>query len=1024
MKADLLRNPYLIRILTSFLLFFLNTVSAAPVTVRGRVFDETGQAVIGAVVALKSDATKAVATDLNGNFQLVGLSPGKEVLVISYLGYDKKEIEVNLEEGKLEFIETTLNPTQNQISEVVVERKANRASDKYYERIKINSASSIDFLSSEVIRKSGDANVGAAVARVPGVSTNGSFLTVRGIGDRYIKTTVNGAVIPTLDPFTNNIKLDIFPSALIDNLVITKTASAEYPADWAGAYISLETKDYPDKLTVFLESSFGYNPQSTFQDILSSKRSNTDVWGFDSGLRDYDHSRFTQVNLEPSPYQEFEGLGLGDYFQSLGINDKTPWNDTYTRLGLVELGLLPAGLFNDPAAVAAAQQEFETGDYRDRALVNMNQKAISANKAFNNNWTGENRKGPVNFSQNLAIGNQVNFLGRPLGFFTGIRYSSQAQFDPLSTQNRAIVDANGERGLELSSVQSNTREANGWSALLNLSYKLHQNHSVSFLFMPNVTGTNNLRNGIDTANGVYDLYNTDQFYEHRRQLVYQAKSEHLFAKLKTRMELNYSYTDGYSEAPDFKNLNYGRIPGTDDYLIGGLLAIRRFYRYLDDNVADAALKFETSVNEKPGYSRKIKYGGFSTRSDKQNRQYEYFLNFGPTAQGGFKNNDVAGYFSEEDFGFSDFVNNGDTSKTVEKFYRRVNLDSYRTFGNSHIYGGYLCTDYALLRNLRITGGLRIEKTEMYADVFKFDSLGYGINDQRRLQLEDLFIVNPGELDVMPILPSAGLIWRVFGTEEAPFNLRLNFSKTVARPSIRELTETLIYDYEFRNNVFGNSNLKMAEIFNYDTRAEKYFDNADYIALSVFYKGFRNHIEQIKTLQGFSWQNAESAEVYGIEIDGRKKIVEGLEFRTNLTFVKSMTTVVNQFLSIERGIKTFTPIDTVTRQMFGQAPYVVNTMLTYTSDKYKLNASLGYNVQGPRLVVVSADLTPNVFEMPRHLVDIRVSKQFGKWITVAASVRDLLNSPIRRSYKYPEGYTLDFDRFTYGTNYQLSISYRI
>jgi outer membrane receptor protein involved in Fe transport len=303
-------------------------------------------------------------------------------------------------------------------------------------------------------------------------------------------------------------------------------------------------------------------------------------------------------------------------------------------------------------------------------------------------------------------------------------------------------------------------------------------------------------------------------------------------------------------------------------------------------------------------------------------------------------------------------------------------------------------------------------------------LGYGINDQRRLQLEDLFIVNPGELDVMPILPSAGLIWRVFGTEEAPFNLRLNFSKTVARPSIRELTETLIYDYEFRNNVFGNSNLKMAEIFNYDTRAEKYFDNADYIALSVFYKGFRNHIEQIKTLQGFSWQNAESAEVYGIEIDGRKKIVEGLEFRTNLTFVKSMTTVVNQFLSIERGIKTFTPIDTVTRQMFGQAPYVVNTMLTYTSDKYKLNASLGYNVQGPRLVVVSADLTPNVFEMPRHLVDIRVSKQFGKWITVAASVRDLLNSPIRRSYKDPEGYTLDFDRFTYGTNYQLSISYRI
>jgi hypothetical protein len=111
-------------------------------------------------------------------------------------------------------------------------------------------------------------------------------------------------------------------------------------------------------------------------------------------------------------------------------------------------------------------------------------------------------------------------------------------------------------------------------------------------------------------------------------------------------------------------------------------------------------------------------------------------------------------------------------------------------------------------------------------------------------------------------------------------------------------------------------------------------------------------------------------------------------------------------------------------MFGQAPYVFNTLISYTHEKTGLTASAGYNVQGPRLVVVSADLTPDVYEMPRHLVDLRISKTIYKGMSVSIAVRDLLNSPIRRSYKYPEGYSLDFDRFTYGTNYQISFSYRI
>ncbi|MBK7042178.1 MAG: TonB-dependent receptor plug domain-containing protein [Bacteroidetes bacterium] len=135
------------------------------------------------------------------------------------------------------------------------------------------------------MKKIGDTNVTTAVSRVSGVSTNGSFITVRGIGDRYVLTAINGSQIPTLDPFTNNIKLDIIPSSLVDNVIISKTASPDLPGDWTGAYISVETKDYPEKMSLNIETTVGYNQNSSFRDILANQPALLTGWDMimDSG---------------------------------------------------------------------------------------------------------------------------------------------------------------------------------------------------------------------------------------------------------------------------------------------------------------------------------------------------------------------------------------------------------------------------------------------------------------------------------------------------------------------------------------------------------------------------------------------------------------------------------------------------------------------------------------------------------------------------------------------------------------------
>jgi hypothetical protein len=232
---------------------------------------------------------------------------------------------------------------------------------------------SLDYISAETIKRTGDGNVIAAVSRITGVSTFGGFITVRGIGDRYVKSTINGSRIPTLDPFTNNIKLDLFPANLVDNIVITKTASADLPGDWAGAFLSVETKDYPEKFTVNVETTIGYNSQSTFQDIVSSPRSSTDWLGFDNGLRTIKHEKPAYYDLDNFKYQEFSALGLKDYYNSMGITENTPWdvvdrNSIYTRLALVKLGFLGKAEFYDQEAISKAVSDYNASDLKQQGL--------------------------------------------------------------------------------------------------------------------------------------------------------------------------------------------------------------------------------------------------------------------------------------------------------------------------------------------------------------------------------------------------------------------------------------------------------------------------------------------------------------------------------------------------------------------------------------------------------------------------------------------------------------------------------
>ena len=110
---------------------------------------------------------------------------------------------------------------------------------------------------------------------------------MRGLGDRYSKTALNGIEVPSLDPDKNAVQMDMLPTNLIDNIQVVKSFSPDLPGSFSGGYVNLVTKDFPDELSVRFSASMGFNEQASFNNNnIGSPRGGTDFLGIDDGTRD------------------------------------------------------------------------------------------------------------------------------------------------------------------------------------------------------------------------------------------------------------------------------------------------------------------------------------------------------------------------------------------------------------------------------------------------------------------------------------------------------------------------------------------------------------------------------------------------------------------------------------------------------------------------------------------------------------------------------------------------------------------
>lgn len=916
---------------------FLASVSAIAQStgrVAGKVLNEKNEPVSGAAVTVKG-SPRGTATAVDGSFLLV-LPVGKYQLSFTAIGYATKEVsDVEVSANAVYELNIILTATSKQLEDVVVRTTSSARRETFNAAIAFqrNTNTVASVVSAEAIRRSADRNTGEVLKRTPGASLQeGRFIVVRGLADRYNQAMLNGILLTSTEPDRKTFSFDVIPSAIIDNLVINKAFVPEYPGEWAGGLIQVNTTDIPTRNYFNLQVGTGVNTQSTGKPFLRDASGGKLDW--------------------------------------LGIEDGTR--------------ALPAGY--------TTKTGFDTLSHIQK---------IAIGRQLRNSWAPKQITAPVNFSFQANGGFSAGLFGKKLGGMAAIIYSNNS---------RMIEQANNSNEIDEIThvVTANYRlDDNRYvkditlGGLGGLSLQFDRNNKVSLKSMVNINTTDAVteRSGIDFTRD--DEMKGNEFTFRQNTFVStQLTGEH---KIATPMVLkwygSFNILDGY--VPDQRRISYARPRGSSDAyraVISSTLSQQsgsRIYQNLSDYIYTAGGDLNYSFDWL-GQRQSVKAGYMIQVKD---RLYDakLFANYLPFDNDALRQLPAGQIFAPENFG------NGEDNQFA---FNAIKGSSFRYMANTILNAGFLQFDNQFSRQFRLVWGLRVED---------YDQL---VGSVKTWDPRHTHVV------VRDYLPGLNATYKFNGKT----NLRFSASQTVIRPELRELAFLNLYDFELNASVQGNPKLNRTRITNLDLRYELYPRSGEVLTVAVFYKQFKDAIEQLFSpgIGGsgtFSYQNADKARAYGAELEFRKKLDffgfgKNLSFQANASYINSR--VEDKKFNIHRTLQ-------------GQSPYLLNLGLLYDLPKHDFNATLLYNQVGERIYLVgdktAGSGVPDIYEAPRPLLDLQLAKKFlQKKLEIKLNITDILN---QTQYYYQNAGTresfqkeMDPSRFTRrsGTTFNLTFNY--
>ncbi len=684
--------------------------------------------------------------------------------------------------------------------------------------------------------------------------------------------------------------------------------------------------------------SFDIFPANLLDNLLIFKTATPDLPGEWAG-------GVVQLNTKEIPQEGFSSLSISTSYNSQSTGEKylsyqggkTDWLgfDDGTRA-------LPSALKNVS---------------RDTFNVNSTNQAKYA-KAFPNDWgiTQESMMRP-------AIG---------LQFSAGRSFGKLGMVGALTYNNtpRIVTGERNDYNVDLSQlynyydrIYKNSVNVGG---LLNFAYKLGDRSKIQW----NNTLTNSSEDQLFERTGTdieqaRNVRSNAMFYTSNRMISSQLLGEHALTARQIKLNWGLGYTRLSRDIPSYRRMLY--------------------LKNLDASSEEPYTAVVPFGNPSPNYA-----GNFFAEQEEDfltgrlDVMVPYFIN---KKKGNFK---VGGMWEDKSRDFNarlfGFIASFQTSQElytlpIDQIFAPENIgeqgfrmkettdrsDSYDA--GSTLSAGYAMVEQSLTNRLRFIGGARVEKFHQEMNSFKVLS------------------TTPVELDTafVDVLPSAHFIYALSDST----NLRASISKTVARPNFRELAPFSFFDFFLFAGVDGNPELQRTNILNADLRFETYRKGAQYFAGSVFYKRFKNPIEQVfNNAQGagtrnFQWRNVPSAIDLGVELEYRLKLsriaaaLRDVTFFGNLSYIHSDVDV-SQIAGAQD------------RPLFGQSPYLVNGGLSYDNADLGLSATVLVNRIGRRLWVVGQDQYLHTWENPRTVLDCQLVKKIGQNAELKLTVGDILN----------------------------------
>ena len=925
-------------ILALMLVFVPVSAAAQQATGRiiGRVVDAaSARPLVGAQVFV-NDGVVGTLSDLNGRYVLSGVPLGQVDVTVQQLGYGTKTITgVTVAADEVTPLDITLEETAVEIQGITVsaEREAGSTASLLDERR--TSSAVVEAVGAQEISRRPDSDAAEVAQRMTGVTvTDGKYVFVRGLGERYSQTSLNGSSLPSPEPEREVVPLDLFPSGFLESLQTQKTYTPDLPADFSGGSVQIKTKDFPNRFSIRAGVETSFNTLSQFNDnFLRYGGGGLDWLGVDDGYRE-----------QPQVAQEL----MGDVFSG---------------------NRLPT----DPAELVAIGQGCQALDPAFTPITG----TTPLNRSFNLSLGGRadaGRDGEIGYflagtySDNYTIrgGNCLNNSGAPVDllnpegdFMSGQGRLNTSSCDEFERKWRTSAFDPAAAPFETPNVnygfERGSRAVN-WGTIGNFTWRPNQGQQISLRTTVNRSTDDEARvffgDNDEDIGGV--IQSERSRWVERLMLWGQLSGEHqLF--MDSRLDWRFTMAQANRKEPLLRETNHLQNPVNPGFFLPDFTESGRYFdsELVDDDMSaefdwdfpfeflgnDASVKFGAAWRNRDRIfgARRLNWRFLGRTIEALDPELEQgtVISGRPTSPGEFQ--------------MSEVVEPGDL----------YNADDERL-------AGYVMVDLPVTSKLQAIVGARVEDYNL-----GLESTGD--------QLQDL-----KQTDVSPPL---NLIYSL----RDDVKLRASASRTLDRPEFRELAPFQFTEATSLRQLFGNPELGVATIVSGDLRADWFPRPGEVISVGGFYKDMKDPIEQVfiaAASSAFSFQNAEEAQVFGLEVDvqlGLDRITDYLRdfsFQGNYSWIQSEVKV--------RAGGIFIPTETE-RALEGQAPYVVNLGLNYANLR-GFEAGVFFNRFGTRINAAGGSGNPDIEEQPRNALDATFGFPLFAGVSAKLKATNLLDAP--------------------------------